>query len=109
MFNKYFQSKSKEISPEDAKKNLENDKDIIVIDVREPHEFKAGHIEGAKNIPLAKINEAIETVCPKKDQTIYIYCRSGQRSDRACKMITDEGYENSYNLGGIISWPYEII
>ena len=54
----------------------------MLIDVREPGEFKQGHIPGARNIPLAKIENA-KSAIHDKDMPLYVYCQSGSRSSRA--------------------------
>ena len=73
--------------------------DFIVIDVRTPEEFKAGHIEDSSNVEWEIISSIIDEV--KKDQKIYLYCRSGRRSQNATDILIDLGYEDVTNLGGI--------
>ena len=73
--------------------------DFIVIDVRTPEEFKAGHIEDSYNVEWEVISSIIDEV--KKDQQIYLYCRSGRRSQNATNILIDLGYEDVTNLGGI--------
>ena len=73
--------------------------EFIVIDVRTPEEFKEGHIEGSSNIEWEKISSITKEV--KKDQKIYLYCRSGRRSQNATDILIDLGYEDVTNLGGI--------
>jgi len=66
-------------------------------------------MKNAKNISLRAINQSITNILKDKNATIYVYCQSGSRSSRGCKILTNLGYTNVYNLGGISSWPYEII
>ena len=73
--------------------------DFIVIDVRTPEEYSAGHIEESSNVEWKIISSIIDEV--KKDQKIYLYCRSGRRSQNATDILTDLGYEDVTNLGGI--------
>ena len=73
--------------------------DFIVIDVRTSQEFKAGHIEDSSNVEWEVISSIIDEV--KKDQQIYLYCRSGRRSQNATNILIDLGYEDVTNLGGI--------
>ena len=73
--------------------------DFIVIDVRTSEEFKAGHIEDSSNVEWEVISSIIDEV--KKDQQIYLYCRSGRRSQNATNILIDLGYEDVTNLGGI--------
>ena len=73
--------------------------EFVVIDVRTPEEFKAGHIEESSNVEWQIISSIIDEV--KKDQKIYLYCRSGGRSQKATDILIDLGYEDVTNLGGI--------
>ena len=73
--------------------------EFIVIDVRTSEEFNAGHIEESSNVEWQNISSIIDKV--KKDQKIYLYCRSGRRSQNATNILIDLGYEDVTNLGGI--------
>ena len=73
--------------------------EFIVIDVRTPEEFKSGHIEESSNVEWQIISSIIDEV--KKDQKIYLYCRSGGRSQKATDILVDLGYKDVTNLGGI--------
>jgi rhodanese-related sulfurtransferase len=80
----------------------DGDIDEILVDVREPFEFKAKHIQGSKNIPLDKIETAIERLKPIK--TVYVHCQSGGRSSSACEILSNAGI-NVVNLeGGLSAW-----
>lgn len=107
LFNK--SSTIQSIGPEEAKNNLEKNKSIFLLDVREPNEFKSGHIKGAKNLSVSIVDPAITNFVGDKNATIYVYCQSGMRSRRACDTLIKMGYTNVYNLGGIMNWPYEIV
>jgi len=69
-----------------------------VIDVREKEEWDAGHIVGAKLIPLSELRKRIDEI--PKDQDVYLHCRSGQRSYNAVLALQNRGYKNVYNLSG---------
>ena len=73
----------------------------ILIDVRTDAEWNDGYIETAIHIPLDKILQKIEFATENKEQTIYLYCRSGQRSVKAEKALQSIGYTNAKNIGGI--------
>ncbi len=95
------------ISPEVGKEMIEKG-DSILVDVREPSEFAAGHIPGAKLVSLGTIpTEAPKTLTDKKAK-IIVYCRSGVRSKKAADQLLSMGYEDIYDLGGILEWPYEV-
>ena len=80
----------------------------IILDVRRPDEFAAGHIPNAIIVP----NESISTVeipeLPDKDQFILVYCRSGRRSKEASEKLVKLGYTNIVEFGGILDWKGEI-
>ncbi len=96
-----------EISPEQAKKM--QDQGNLIIDVREPDEYAAGHIEAAVNVPLSSLESGIISVAPAKDTTLLIHCQSGRRSKIAADMLVKMGYTNIYEFGGIIDWPYGVV
>ena len=73
----------------------------ILIDVRTDAEWDDGHIETAIHIPLDKISDTIEDFIEDKDQVIYLYCRSGNRSGQAEMALKSIGYVNAKNVGGI--------
>ncbi|MEZ5056787.1 MAG: molybdopterin-synthase adenylyltransferase MoeB [Saprospiraceae bacterium] len=81
--------------------------DFQLIDVREPHEFQIGNIEG-ELIPLGVISESAPKI--SKDKPVIIHCRSGVRSAKAIRELEDTfGFDNLYNLkGGILAWSKEI-
>ena len=86
-----------------------NPNSIHLIDVRELHEFNAGHIDGAQLIPLGTIEDSFSLYIPQKDTKIFIYCRSGNRSAEAAKKLVSMGYTNVFDIGGIITWEYGIV
>ncbi len=99
----------KRISIEEAKKNLDADKSIVLLDVRSKMEYAEGHIEGAVNVPVNELEYGIQDIIPDKAQTIYLYCRSGVRTIMAGDILINLGYTSIYDMGGIIYWPYEIV
>jgi SulP family sulfate permease len=75
----------------------------IVIDVREPEEYRLGHLPGARLVPLRDIIDASNRL--PRDRSILLVCRSGRRSTRALHWFLDLGFEEVFNLkGGILSW-----
>lgn len=84
---------------------LINHKDAVVLDVREPDEYQAGHVLNARLIPLGKLKERIAELEKHKDQPIVVVCRSGNRSGTACAMLGKQGFTQAYNLaGGMMAW-----
>lgn len=95
------------ISPEDAKQMME-EMPVTILDVREHMEFCSGHIPNAQNLPVGAVRRQAATVLPDPQATILVYCLSGLRSATACGILSEFGYTNVYDFGGIASWPYEI-
>ena len=73
----------------------------VLLDVRSPEEFAAGHLQGAVNIPHDRIAEEIAAAVPDKSVQVILYCRSGRRADTALKTMQAMGYENVSNYGGL--------
>jgi phage shock protein E len=71
------------------------------IDVRSTEEYAEGHIPGAINIPHTEIVERIGEVTTDRDAPIYLYCRSGRRSDLARNALQQAGYTGVTDLGGL--------
>lgn len=78
----------------------------LVVDVREPREFRQGHVPGARNLPLA---ELFAGPCElPRDRPIVLVCRSGRRSARAAALLTSQGYTDPLVLaGGMLAWEAE--
>ena len=72
----------------------------LLIDVRTPQEYQAGYLKGAINIEHMQIVDGVSRLTTNKKQRIELYCRSGNRSGIAQKMLQNAGYENVVNLGG---------
>ena len=89
--------------------NMMNEEEVTVVDVRTREEYAAKHIEGALLLPVDQITDSAEEVLKDKEAVYLIYCRSGSRSAQAAKELVSMGYENIYDFGGIIDWPYETV
>ena len=77
----------------------------IILDVRTPNEFGAGHLENAININFYNPNFESEIAKLDRTKTILVYCRSGGRSAKAMKIISKKGFSTVYNmLGGYMAW-----
>lgn len=85
--------------------NMFNNKEAIIIDVREQDERDAEHIEGTLFIPLAKLESRIGELAQFKNSPIIVQCRSGKRSNIAGAKLIKAGFKNILNLeGGILAW-----
>ena len=72
----------------------------VVVDVRTPAEFAAGHVDGAVNIDVESANFASEIAALPKDTTYAVYCRSGRRSTLATDQMAEAGFTSLVNLEG---------
>lgn len=70
----------------------------FIVDVREPNEFKNGHLKSSVNVPLSEIRERMNEI--PKDQPVYLHCRSSQRSYNALLALQNEGFDNVVNISG---------
>ncbi|MDI2588016.1 rhodanese-like domain-containing protein [Psychrobacillus sp. NEAU-3TGS] len=78
-----------------------------LIDVREPKEFDAGHILGARNIPSSQLRQRFKEIRP--DKPVYLYCQSSARSSRAAMFLKKKGYSDLNQLqGGFKTWTGKI-
>src|SRR5881275_358521 len=93
-----------EIDPLDARAQASNG--ATVVDVREPEEWAAGHIPGAKHVPKSYLESRIEGAVPDRSQHVILYCASGNRSAWATRtLVEDLGYEHVESMtGGITRW-----
>ena len=98
----------RQISPEEAMELMKSESNYIILDVRTPDEFAAGHIPGAINVANESIVSKEPVELPDKDQLILVYCRSGNRSKKAAEKLVNMGYTNIVEFGGINQWPGEI-
>ena len=99
----------KTINAEEAKAIIDTEENIVILDVRTKAEFDDGYIPNAILIPDAKLKEEVEMKIPDKDTKILIYCRSGNRSEKSAKILIEMGYNNVFDFGGIMDWPYDIV
>lgn len=94
----------KNINFEQAKQIIDNEQ-VLLLDVRTDEEFVTGHISNAINIPVDELEYRLDEL-KDKDKKILVYCKSGRRSIIACEILEAYGYTNVYNIGGVVDWPY---
>lgn len=99
----------KKITDQEAKQMMDNEKDIVILDVRTQEEFDTGYIKDAILIPDTEIEKSAPEKLMNKNAKILVYCRSGRRSAIAAKKLIEMGYTNVLDFGGIIDWKYEIV
>ena len=99
----------RQITMDDAVTMMAQETGYIILDVRRPDEFAAGHIPNAINVPNETIGTAEIPELPDKDQLIMVYCRSGRRSKEASEKLVKLGYTNIVEFGGILDWKGETV
>ena len=94
---------------QEAAKEMMDAQEVVILDVREQHEYDTGHIADAVLLPVGTITEDTAAVMiGDMDTVVLVYCRSGNRSKTASQALADLGYTNVYEFGGINDWPYEV-
>lgn len=84
---------------------LINRQRAVVVDVREPEEFAAGHVTGAKNVPLDQLEQKLPATVKNKTLPLLLVCATGGRAQRAVAMAKKLGYEQAQAVaGGLKSW-----
>lgn len=99
-----------DLSQKDWTKQLEQDNNSVVLDVRTDDEVSLGIIPNALHIDIYRGQGFIEELSKlDKSKNYYVYCKSGGRSGQACAVMNQLGFDNAYNLvGGISEWQGEI-
>ena len=90
----------KEISRNEAQKLVEGGAQLV--DVRAPHEWEAGHIAGARHLPLDQVSERSGEL--DRDRPVVLYCRGGTRSSMATEALAESGYDAMKLSEGIVGW-----
>ncbi len=94
-----------EIDPERVAGWLQQDPDLQLIDVREPYEHEAGHIEATRLIELVKLSSEASTLDPARP--VVFYCRVGGRSLMAAQALRAAGFDAYSMVGGLARWASE--
>ena len=79
---------------------------LDLIDVREVHEFQAGHVPGAKNLPLSTLEQGYKELKP--DHECHVICQGGVRSASACQFLSAQGLTVTNVEGGMNAWPGQV-
>jgi rhodanese-related sulfurtransferase len=90
-------------TPQQLQQNLNENQELVLLDVREQHEYDYAHIDGSVFIPLGQLPKRFQELEAEKD--IVVICHHGMRSQQACLFLQQAGFERLYNLkGGIDAW-----
>jgi adenylyltransferase/sulfurtransferase len=96
-----------EISPAELAARLQAGDDLVLVDVREPHELEISHLPGARLLPLGELPSRLAEL--DKDAEIILFCRTGTRSARALDILVTAGFTRLRHLaGGLNAWAQEI-
>ncbi len=94
-----------EIQPDALKARLAANKNLVLLDVRQPEEHAEKNIPNSILIPLGELPARMAELEQLKDKEIVVYCRSGNRSGQACMFLEMQGFTNPVNLrGGMLAW-----
>ena len=88
-------------SPTDARRLVAAGAKLV--DVRSPEEFAAGHLPGARNIPVDELTSRLEEIGPR-DLSVVVYCATGGRSASAARLLAGAGFTQVHNLGPMSAW-----
>ena len=100
----------REIDIDGLREQLHGEQDTVLIDVREPVEFAEAHVPGAHLIPMGQLASRLDEV--PRDKTVYVICRTGNRSGQMGPLLDAHGYDSVNVLGGTKAWveaghPYD--
>lgn len=96
------------VTPEEARKLIYDNRDILILDVRTPEEFRNGHIPKAINIPLAVLPVRIQELANFLNKPVLVHCQSGGRSISAVQVLERYGFKQLYHMNrGFGAWTYE--
>lgn len=93
------------IAPDALHERLARGEPILVLDVREPHEYCAGHLRGSMLIPLDQLDERLAEL--PRNRTIVTVCRSGQRACAATRLLRRAGLDAIDLAGGVLLWSVQ--
>lgn len=91
-----------QVSPQEVETLLSTPDVPVLVDVREPDEFAAGHVPGSRLIPLGSLQARLAEI--PRDRDVVMICRSGARSARATQALLEAGYQARNMAGGMLAW-----
>lgn len=95
----------KQIFAKELQEFLLNNKESLLLDVRQPFEFEEISLQNALLIPLGELHQRLDEIIGYRHKPIVVYCKAGVRSMAACKILEEDGFLNLYNLNeGIIAF-----
>ena len=92
----------REIDIDGLKRELDGDEETALIDVREPAEYVEAHVPGAVLVPMGQLPSRLEEL--PRERTVYVICRSGNRSGAMGPLLDAHGFDSVNVLGGTLAW-----
>lgn len=97
------------VTVDEAKKMIDESKELLVLDVRSEEDFAKGHLKDSKRILVDELDSKVSEIEQYKDKEVLVYCNSGKKSDKAMKILEDKGFTKLYHMNeGISKWTYDI-
>lgn len=98
-------SRIREVSQDELRRWIDEHKDMVILDVREPNDHAHSRIENSTNIPRGVLELEVEDTIPDRNRTVVAYCGGGGRSAMAADVLQQMGYRDVYSLqGGYKQW-----
>ncbi|TFH14832.1 rhodanese-like domain-containing protein [Candidatus Bathyarchaeota archaeon] len=95
-----------DVTVQEAKKLIEDEPELVILDVRTDAEYNDGHIEGATNFPVEELANRLTEL--DKNSELLVYCRTGNRSSTAVSILEDAGFSKIYHMSeGISAWTQQ--
>jgi phage shock protein E len=105
LFSSFCNAQVSHIEPQQLIKQIQNEKLLVIIDVRTEDEYSQGHVKGAINIPHDQLLKEQDKIIAYKDQQVILYCHSGRRAEMAATTLETLGFTKLTDLTGhIILW-----
>lgn len=97
-----------QISVAELKAAMDASQDLVLLDVREPHELDICKLPFTLHIPMGELRFHLEDLEKYKSKEIIVYCRSGRRSNLAADFLQEYGFKVKNLKGGVLAWSDEI-
>ncbi|ABM02713.1 Rhodanese domain protein [Psychromonas ingrahamii 37] len=105
LFSSFCNAQVSHIEPQQLIKQIQNEKLLVILDVRTENEYTQGHIQGAINIPYDQLRKEQDKIIAYKDQQVILYCHSGRRADMAARTLQALGFTKLIDLTGhMVLW-----
>jgi rhodanese-related sulfurtransferase len=96
------------LSQDDAKKIIQTESNVIILDVRTQEEYEKKHIKNSVLLPIDELRKGNFALLPDKNQKILIYCWTGRRAEASAEILAKENYTNVFEFGGLVDWTGEV-